>query len=343
MFGKSKGEFMVTGSRNLCLYPNVYLMDQFTTQIRHFRPISVDRTEVTIYCIAPKGESTEARANRSASTRTSSTPAGMATPDDLEDSVPANTFRARRAVERHEPGRRALVSGPDDVATVAWHGRRPLGRDQDRGRRAVPGSARLLARRHERAPSKSRKSRRPPPGPAEECDRHDHRQHTSPPGEADHPEPIEQFLYREARYLDDREFEKWLECYPADFVYWMPSWDDDDRLVEDPQPEISLIYYPNRGRLGRPRLPDPYRSFQSATSIPDPRTSYNISNVEVIERRGSVVDLRFNWFTLYFRYNTVDPYFGMSFHDRLLRVPLIRAERSPGERLHPPCCRHLSL
>ncbi len=24
---------------------------------------------------------------------------------------------------------------------------------------------------------------------------------------------IEQFLYREARLLDDREFEQWLECY----------------------------------------------------------------------------------------------------------------------------------
>ena len=48
---------MVKGSRNLCLYPNVYLMDQFSTQIRHFRPIAPDKTEVTIYCIAPKGES----------------------------------------------------------------------------------------------------------------------------------------------------------------------------------------------------------------------------------------------------------------------------------------------
>ena len=27
---------------------------------------------------------------------------------------------------------------------------------------------------------------------------------------------IEQFLYREARYLDDREFEKWLGCYADD-------------------------------------------------------------------------------------------------------------------------------
>ena len=45
---------------------------------------------------------------------------------------------------------------------------------------------------------------------------------------------IEQFLYREARYLDDREFEKWLDCYGDDVVYWMPSWDDHDLLVEDP-------------------------------------------------------------------------------------------------------------
>ena len=39
-FGEAKGEFMVKGSRNLCLYPNVYVMDQFSTQIRHFRPIA---------------------------------------------------------------------------------------------------------------------------------------------------------------------------------------------------------------------------------------------------------------------------------------------------------------
>ena len=34
---------------------------------------------------------------------------------------------------------------------------------------------------------------------------------------------IEQFLYREARHLDDREFEKWLDCYADDVGYWMPS------------------------------------------------------------------------------------------------------------------------
>ncbi|SQC40969.1 2-chlorobenzoate 1,2-dioxygenase, alpha subunit [Klebsiella pneumoniae] len=44
--------------------PNVYLMDQFSTQIRVIRPIAVDKTEVTIWCFAPKGESDQARALR---------------------------------------------------------------------------------------------------------------------------------------------------------------------------------------------------------------------------------------------------------------------------------------
>ena len=83
--GEKKAEFMVGASRNLCLYPNVYIMDQFSSQIRHFRPISVDKTEVTIYCIAPKGESDEARANRIRQYEDFFNATGMATPDDLEE------------------------------------------------------------------------------------------------------------------------------------------------------------------------------------------------------------------------------------------------------------------
>jgi benzoate/toluate 1,2-dioxygenase subunit alpha len=84
-FGAEKAEFMVGASRNLCLYPNLYLMDQFSSQIRHFRPISVDKTEVTIYCIAPKGESDAARANRIRQYEDFFNASGMATPDDLEE------------------------------------------------------------------------------------------------------------------------------------------------------------------------------------------------------------------------------------------------------------------
>ena len=79
---------------------------------------------------------------------------------------------------------------------------------------------------------------------------------------------IEQFLYREARYLDDREFEKWLDCYADDVEYWMPSWRDDDLLCEDPQTEISLVYYPNKGGL-TDRVFRIRTERSSATSLPE--------------------------------------------------------------------------
>ena len=64
-------------------------------------------------------------------------------------------------------------------------------------------------------------------------------------------ESIAQFLYREARFLDDEQWDDWLQCYAPSASFWMPAWDDDDRLTEDPQSEISLIYYPDRQEIGR--------------------------------------------------------------------------------------------
>ena len=85
-FGEAKAELIVSQTRNLCLYPNVYLMDQFSSQIRVVRPISVDKTEVTIYCFAPKGESRRgARAVRIRQYEDFFNVTGMGTPDDLEE------------------------------------------------------------------------------------------------------------------------------------------------------------------------------------------------------------------------------------------------------------------
>ena len=83
--GEARADWMIGHSRNLCLYPNLYLMDQFSSQLRIARPLSVDKTEVTIYCIAPKGESAEARAHRIRQYEDFFNVSGMATPDDLEE------------------------------------------------------------------------------------------------------------------------------------------------------------------------------------------------------------------------------------------------------------------
>jgi benzoate/toluate 1,2-dioxygenase beta subunit len=124
---------------------------------------------------------------------------------------------------------------------------------------------------------------------------------------------VEQFLYAEARMLDDRDFEGWLECYAPDAEFWMPAWDDDDTLVTDPQREISLIWYGNRGGL-EDRVFRIRTDRSSATSLPEPRTGHNITNVEILRQEGDTAEVRFNWFTLYFRYDTVDTYFGTSYY-----------------------------
>ena len=85
LHGENRANFMVGASRNLCLYPNVYIMDQFSTQIRRLEPISVDKTEVSIWCIAPKGESDKSRATRIRQYEDFFNATGMATPDDLEE------------------------------------------------------------------------------------------------------------------------------------------------------------------------------------------------------------------------------------------------------------------
>lgn len=121
---------------------------------------------------------------------------------------------------------------------------------------------------------------------------------------------IRAFLYRESRLLDDEAWDDWLACYHPDAQFWMPAWDDDDQLVTDPQREISLIYYPNRQGLEDRVFR--IKTERSSATMPDTRTSHNVSNVEVEQSEGGVYTVRFNWHTLSHRYRTNYSYFGMS-------------------------------
>jgi len=125
-------------------------------------------------------------------------------------------------------------------------------------------------------------------------------------------EAVRDFLYREARYLDDKQWDEWLELYAVDASFWMPSWDDNDELTEDPQREISLIWYGNR--TGLEDRVFRIKTERSSASVPDTRTSHNISNIELLEQADGLCKVRFNWHTLSFRYKTVDSYFGSSFY-----------------------------
>ncbi len=116
--GTERTDFIVTQSRNLALYPNVFLMDQFSTQIRVVRPVSVDQTEVTIYCFAPKGESAENRATRIRQYEDFFNVSGMGTPDDLEEFRACQSSYSGTGALWNDLSRGALrwIAGPDENA-----------------------------------------------------------------------------------------------------------------------------------------------------------------------------------------------------------------------------------
>ncbi|WP_290700985.1 benzoate 1,2-dioxygenase large subunit [Amphritea sp.] len=116
--GEARADWMIGNLRNLCLYPNVFLMDQFSSQIRQFRPIDVNTTEVTIYCIAPKGEGAEARAQRIRQYEDFFNASGMATPDDLEEFRSCQKGFMASNLEWNDMcrGSEHWIKGPDEEA-----------------------------------------------------------------------------------------------------------------------------------------------------------------------------------------------------------------------------------
>jgi 3-phenylpropionate/cinnamic acid dioxygenase small subunit len=74
-------------------------------------------------------------------------------------------------------------------------------------------------------------------------------------------------------------------------------------------------------------VPEPGRA--GGPSIPEPRTGHNITNVEILEQSGNECKIRYNWFTLYYRYQALDTYFGTSFYtlDTSGPQPLIKYKK----------------
>ena len=139
-------------------------------------------------------------------------------------------------------------------------------------------------------------------------------------------EAVQIFLYQEARAQAEKRWADWLAFYAPDASYFMPSWDDDDKLTTDPLNEVSLIYYPNRQGL-EDRV---FRieTERSSATTPDTRYNRSITNVEILAQDEKSVDVCFNWITHSFRYDIVDVYFGTARYkiDTTGTKPLIKSK-----------------
>jgi benzoate/toluate 1,2-dioxygenase subunit beta len=90
---------------------------------------------------------------------------------------------------------------------------------------------------------------------------------------------VEEFLYQEAKLIDEHRYEEWLALWSEDALYWVPCNSDD----ADPTRQ-AMIIYDDRARLEE-RV---YRLTSGAAwaQQPQSRTRRLISNVEVREDSG---------------------------------------------------------
>jgi benzoate/toluate 1,2-dioxygenase subunit alpha len=82
-YGEFRARWMMNRLRNLLIYPNIFFMDQTSTQLRVIYPLAVDKTRVSTHCIAPVGESARDRAHRLRQYEDFFNASGVGTPDDL--------------------------------------------------------------------------------------------------------------------------------------------------------------------------------------------------------------------------------------------------------------------
>ena len=88
---------------------------------------------------------------------------------------------------------------------------------------------------------------------------------------------IEAFIYREARLLDERRFEEWIELFAPEGYYWVPGAPDQ----EDPYQSVSIFFDDLpllKTRIQRIRHPKIH------SQEPPSRTCHLVSNIELAAR-----------------------------------------------------------
>ncbi|MEJ7930079.1 aromatic ring-hydroxylating dioxygenase subunit alpha [Ramlibacter sp. AN1015] len=80
-FGERRADWMLR-TRQLNIFPNLQIASNAALQMRVIRPVAVDCTEITSYCLAPVGEAAPQRRQRLRQYEDFFNPSGLATPDD---------------------------------------------------------------------------------------------------------------------------------------------------------------------------------------------------------------------------------------------------------------------
>ena len=90
---------------------------------------------------------------------------------------------------------------------------------------------------------------------------------------------LEQFIYREARFADEHEYDSWEALWTDDALYWVPA----AGSLADPEHHVSVIY-DNRRRIST-RLQQ-LRTGKRYAQAPASNLRRIISNIEILSFDG---------------------------------------------------------
>lgn len=104
---------------------------------------------------------------------------------------------------------------------------------------------------------------------------------------------IEQFLYAEARLLDDGAYRDWLDLFTDDAVYWMPARETREERSEGLRKAGELALFEDDKIFLEQRI-ERIESGLAHAENPPSRTRHFVSNVEVSSRDDGGLDVRSN-------------------------------------------------
>jgi benzoate/toluate 1,2-dioxygenase beta subunit len=118
---------------------------------------------------------------------------------------------------------------------------------------------------------------------------------------------VENFLYREARLMDEHAYDEWLALWTDDALYWVPCNEDDI----DPERHVSIVYE------NRTRLEDRIARLKSGAAYaqdPKSRLSRVVSNVEIEDENDTETIVRSTFNLTALRRGRMDVFAGCTIH-----------------------------
>ena len=118
---------------------------------------------------------------------------------------------------------------------------------------------------------------------------------------------IENFLYREARLMDEHRYKEWLSLWASEAIYWVPC----SHEATDPNQEVSIIYD------DRPKIADRVEYLESGT-VRDmkskPVLRRVVSNIEIASVDDATTEVKSNFVLVEARDGSQFVWAGRSLH-----------------------------